>query len=213
MFVFVEDSAEALVSSYVQAGDLVWVGDGQGQRMQWSGVGDALVRSVLVVEPFVLTQGVEQVVLVPDQGPVQQLASAGLHPALHDRIHAGHPDAAEHDLDSRVLHDGVEQLGEFAVSVPDQEPRPAGVRLASSEWLSWVVGVWRVEGIVFYGACGGDCDGFVAGNDPTNQRVVISKSRDTPILSPIALPARRRRACRLRDTRFRSLLTRVTIVI
>ena len=65
MFVFVEDSAEAMVSSYVQAGDLVWVGDGQGQRMQWSGVGDALVRSVLVVEPFVLTQGVEQVVLVP----------------------------------------------------------------------------------------------------------------------------------------------------
>ena len=41
-------------------------------------------------------------------------------------------------------------------------------------------------------------------NDPTNQRVVISKSRDTPILSPIALPARRRRACRLRGTRFRS---------
>ena len=41
-------------------------------------------------------------------------------------------------------------------------------------------------------------------NDPTNQRVVISKSRDTPILSPIALPARRRRACRLRDTRIRS---------
>jgi hypothetical protein len=35
-------------------------------------------------------------------------------------------------------------------------------------------------------------------NDPTNQRVVISKSRDTPILSPIALPARRRRACSLR---------------
>src|SRR4030088_37942 len=30
------------------------------------------------------------------------------------------------------------------------------------------------------------------------------KSRDTPILSPIALPARRRRACRLRDTRIRS---------
>jgi putative transposase len=41
-------------------------------------------------------------------------------------------------------------------------------------------------------------------NDPTDRRVVISKSRDTPILSPIALPARRRRACRLRDARFRS---------
>jgi hypothetical protein len=32
----------------------------------------------------------------------------------------------------------------------------------------------------------------------------ISKSRDTPILSPIALPARRRRACSLRDTHIRS---------
>jgi hypothetical protein len=30
MFVFVEDSAEALVSSYVQVGDLVWVGDRRG---------------------------------------------------------------------------------------------------------------------------------------------------------------------------------------
>jgi hypothetical protein len=30
-------------------------------------------------------------------------------------------------------------------------------------------------------------------NDLTNQRVVISKPRDTPILSPIALLARRRR--------------------
>jgi hypothetical protein len=40
-------------------------------------------------------------------------------------------------------------------------------------------------------------------DDPANQRVVISKSRDTRILSPIAVPARRGRACRLRDTRFR----------
>jgi putative transposase len=39
---------------------------------------------------------------------------------------------------------------------------------------------------------------------PDGSEVVISKSRDTPILSPIALPARRRRACRLGNTRFRS---------
>jgi hypothetical protein len=32
-------------------------------------------------------------------------------------------------------------------------------------------------------------------------------------LSPIALPARRRRACGLRDTTYPELLTRVTIVI
>ena len=41
-------------------------------------------------------------------------------------------------------------------------------------------------------------------NGPTNQRAVISKSPDTPILSSVALPARRRGACPLRDTRIRS---------
>jgi hypothetical protein len=46
---------------------------------------------------------------------------------------------------------------------------------------------------------------------PTNQRLVISKSPDAPILSPIALPARRRRACRLRDSR--AAAEKVTIVI
>jgi hypothetical protein len=55
--------------------------------VEWSSVGDALVGSVLVVEPFVLAEGVEQVVLVPDQGPVQQLVTAGLHPVpLENRI-------------------------------------------------------------------------------------------------------------------------------
>jgi hypothetical protein len=66
MFVLVEDSAEALVSSYAQVGDLVRVRDRRGQRMERSGVGDALMRSMLVVEPFELVQSVEQVVLVPN---------------------------------------------------------------------------------------------------------------------------------------------------
>ncbi|MCW2913441.1 MAG: Transposase [Actinomycetia bacterium] len=78
MLVFVEDSAEALLSSYVQAGDLLWVGDRWGQWTEWAGVGDALVRSVSVIAAFELAQGVEQVALVPDQGPVQQFAAAGL---------------------------------------------------------------------------------------------------------------------------------------
>ncbi|MER8162846.1 hypothetical protein [Streptomyces sp. NPDC094472] len=34
-------------------------------------------------------------------------------------------DAAEHDVDSRVLEDGIEQFGELPVSVPDHEPCPA----------------------------------------------------------------------------------------
>jgi hypothetical protein len=67
MFVLVEDSAEALASSYVQVGDLLRVGDGRGQWMQWPGACDALMGSMLVVEPFELAQGMEQVAPVPDQ--------------------------------------------------------------------------------------------------------------------------------------------------
>lgn len=48
--------------------------------MQWPSADDALVESMLVVKPFELEQDVEQVVLAPDQRPVQQLTAAGLHP-------------------------------------------------------------------------------------------------------------------------------------
>ena len=109
MFVFVEDSAEALVSSYVQARELVRVGDRWGQWMQRSGVGDALVGSVLVVEPFVLAQGVEQMGLVMVQHAVEQFTLATLDPPLHDRVNAGHLNAGEHDLDLGVGEDRVEQ--------------------------------------------------------------------------------------------------------
>jgi hypothetical protein len=125
MLVLVEDAAKALVSSYVQVGDLVRIGDRRGQWTERAGVCDALVGTVLVVEVFELAQGMKQVALVPDQRPVQQLASAGLHPPLHDRVHSWHSDAAEHYLDPRVPQHGVEQLREFAASVPDHEPRRA----------------------------------------------------------------------------------------
>ncbi|MFE9207609.1 hypothetical protein [Micromonospora sp. NPDC007230] len=66
-----EDAAEAIAFSYVEAGQLGRIGDLRGQRVQRAGVRDALVWAVSVVELFELVQGVEQVPLVPDQGPVQ----------------------------------------------------------------------------------------------------------------------------------------------
>jgi len=84
MSVFVEDAAEAIASSYVEASDLVRVGDRCGDRVQWPGVRDALVGPMNVVELLELPQRVEQVPLVADQGPVQQFAPAGLHPPFHD---------------------------------------------------------------------------------------------------------------------------------
>jgi hypothetical protein len=50
MFVLVKDAAESVASSYVEMRDPVWFGEWRGQWVQGPGVGDALVRSVLVVE-------------------------------------------------------------------------------------------------------------------------------------------------------------------
>jgi hypothetical protein len=61
MLVFVEDSAQAWLSSYVQAGDLLLVSDRWGQWTERAGVRNALVRSVLVVEVLELAQAMNRV--------------------------------------------------------------------------------------------------------------------------------------------------------
>jgi hypothetical protein len=97
MLVFMEDAAESVASS---DGEVVVLPRIRGWYRRWlegAGVGDALVGSVGVVVFLELPQGVEQVVLVPDQGAVEEFASAGLHPAFHDRVHARDSDAAEYD--------------------------------------------------------------------------------------------------------------------
>lgn len=76
MLVFVEDPAQALASSYVRVGDLVQVDDRRRQRPQWAGIGDALMGAMPVIETFELPQSVQQVALIPDQDPVQQLTTA-----------------------------------------------------------------------------------------------------------------------------------------
>ncbi|MBL3671105.1 hypothetical protein JL475_35280 [Streptomyces sp. M2CJ-2] len=68
----------------------------------------ASASSVVLAENVI---HVEQVVLVPDRHAVQQLAPAGPHPPLHDRVHPRHPDAAEHHLDARLGEGRVEQDG------------------------------------------------------------------------------------------------------
>jgi len=42
-----------------------------GGSAEWPGVADSLMRPVRVVELLEFAQGVEQVRLVPDQGPVE----------------------------------------------------------------------------------------------------------------------------------------------
>jgi diguanylate cyclase (GGDEF)-like protein len=59
MFVLVQHSAEAVASVDGQVGEPVRVGDRFGQRGEWSGVGDALVRTMLVIEDLKLAQHVQ----------------------------------------------------------------------------------------------------------------------------------------------------------
>ncbi|GAA2334373.1 integrase core domain-containing protein [Streptomyces violaceusniger] len=56
MSVLVEDAAEAIAASYVEAGDLLRIGDRWRQRVQRAGVGNALVRPVSVVTVKVAPQ-------------------------------------------------------------------------------------------------------------------------------------------------------------
>jgi hypothetical protein len=58
---------------------------------------------MLIVEGFELAERMEQVGLVPDQGPVEELVPTGLHPTFHDRVHAGNTDAGGDDLDALGL--------------------------------------------------------------------------------------------------------------
>jgi hypothetical protein len=122
MFVFVQDASKSIASSNPEPGYLVWLSERRRQRVQGSGVGEALVGPVAVLEVLEFVQGVQQMFLVPDQGSVQQFAAAGPDPAFHDRVHARCLDATEHDLDARIGEHGVEQLRELAAPVADEVP-------------------------------------------------------------------------------------------
>jgi len=63
------------------------------------------------------------VALVPDEGSIEQLPAAGPHPSFHDRVHAGHLDAAAYDRDTGVGQDRIELRGELAVPVTNQVSR------------------------------------------------------------------------------------------
>jgi hypothetical protein len=79
------------------------------------------VRPVLVVVGLVVAQDPPQMVLVPDQGAVQELAAASPDPAFGDRVHAGRPHVAQHGPDAGVGEDGVECGGEVGAVVADHE--------------------------------------------------------------------------------------------
>jgi hypothetical protein len=68
VFVLVQEAAEAIASADVEVGKSVWIDDRFGQRLEWSGVGDALMWPVRVVKALIFAQGMHEMPLVVDLG-------------------------------------------------------------------------------------------------------------------------------------------------
>ena len=76
---------------------------------------------VLVVEVLELPEGVQEVVLVPGERAVQELASASPDPAFGDGVHARRPHVAQHGPDPRIGEDRVERSRKVRATVADHE--------------------------------------------------------------------------------------------
>jgi hypothetical protein len=84
VLVFVEDAAEAVMSVDAQMGQPVWISDRFGQWCEWSGIREALVRSMVVVEVFEFVQCVQQVSLGNSAGVMRhELIAAKTVAAIH----------------------------------------------------------------------------------------------------------------------------------
>jgi hypothetical protein len=60
---------------------------------------------------------------VDDQDPVKDLTAHATDPALHDRVHARRLRNGEHDTDAFGAQHLIEQPGEPAVPVANQQPQ------------------------------------------------------------------------------------------
>jgi len=71
---------------------------------------------------YVLGQRVVEVAAVEDQHSVEQLAADGADPAFGDRVRPGRPHRCAQDADALAGEHGIEDVGELAVAIPDEEP-------------------------------------------------------------------------------------------
>ena len=99
------DPVAAVDADGVEVGNRCW------QGLEGCCLIEGAVRPVGVVVVLVLTKDSQQVALVPDQGLVEEFASAAADPAFHDRVRTGRLDRAAQDPDPRAGEDRVEGSG------------------------------------------------------------------------------------------------------
>ena len=118
--IFADQATDASVPSDAVLLKIDWF----GQRFQRRGAVQGAVRPVLIVVSLILAQDPAQMVLVPDEGAVQEFAAASPDPAFGDRVHAGRPHVAQHGPDPGANQDRVERGGEVRSAVADHELDP-----------------------------------------------------------------------------------------
>jgi hypothetical protein len=79
------------------------------------------VRPVPIVVGLVLAENPPQMGMVPDEGSVQEFASAPSDPAFGDRNHSGRSEVAEYGPDCGIGEQRVEYGGEVRAAVADHE--------------------------------------------------------------------------------------------
>ena len=98
------------------------------------------VRPVQIVMGLVLAQDPPQMILVPDEGTVQELTAASPDPAFSNRVHPRRPDVAAHGPDADVGEDGVEGGGEVRSAVADHELDPISLFTEVHEQVPGLLG-------------------------------------------------------------------------
>src|SRR5260370_22511087 len=134
--IFVDQATDARLSSDAVLTEI----DRFGERLQRRGAAQRAVRPVLIVVDLVLAQDPPQMSLAPDEGSVQQPATASPNPAFGDRVHAGRPDIAEHGPDASTREDSVQRAGEVRSAVADHELDPVRLLTEVHEEVACLLG-------------------------------------------------------------------------
>ena len=98
------------------------------------------MRPVLIVVGLVPAQDLPQMVLVPAQGAVQELAAASPDPAFGYCVYAGRRDVAEHGPDPGLGEDHVDRGGEVRAAAADHEPDPVRLLAGVGDQVAGLLG-------------------------------------------------------------------------
>jgi hypothetical protein len=161
--IFVDQATGASAFSYAV---LVEV-DKLRQWFQRGGCVQGAVRPVQIVMGLVLAQDPPQMIPVPDEGTVQELAAASPDPAFSDRVHPRRPDVAAHGRRGSRRHMISDHYGRVTGIATSLLTATDGI-LGTHRWLLHIVAYSRpVLGVSLYERTGHICR-LCAGNVLSN---------------------------------------------